>query len=361
MARIREWMDVSEFGDMTSLLAAGWIQSAGGGAGFPSISSNNNYVDVLGNGGLYNIRCQSASDGAVTAVVTPAHSPALSEVWIRFHHVLFSSNQDWRNDQYGNTGPFLFIRSSSTTIFYFASDDDGHIVAWRGDNVELGRSLATIAINTYSNLEFHFKLHDSAGEVHIRKDGIPILSLTGQDTKPGSATTFDNLVLGCNEKQVFTGGAERRFDNLAADNAGWVGESIISALKPNAIGNTTELTASGAGDNWEMVDETPPSDADYNSTLVANKKDTYLHNSLPGAASTVRAVLTAARVARTGSDIASAYLVTRSGGTDYEDAGQPIGTVPFIISKLEEVDPDTGLPWVVGDVNTSEMGIRFDT
>lgn len=359
MARLKEWMDLSELGDYASLLAGGWTR-INGGATAPTVTGVTHYADVLGNGGAYSMQLSSSDDDGVTRWVSPPLPSPLSEVYLRFHHYLAATDQNWRDDRWSNTGPFLFLQKFGTALIYFASDDDGRIVCWRGDAVELGRTTTPLVINQWSLLEFYVKIDDSAGEVEVRIDGVPRLTLSGIDTKPGSDTAIDTIVLGCSQKTVFTSGAVRYFDDLTADDTDWINESVITALHPDDIGNTTELTPSGAGDNWEMVDETPPSDSDYNSTLVANKKDTYLHTALPGAASTIKAVLTAARVARTGSDISTAYLITRSGGTDYEDAGQAIATVPSLITKLEEVDPDTGIAWVVGDVNTSEMGIRFD-
>jgi len=348
MARVPEWTDLGELGNTTNWSIYG---AAFFGLGGRSIVVAEPYLDAQGNGGLYALRFQQPNAG----MVSPYKATGVVSTFY------------WR----------AHFRTSA--VSYASLPSGGRIFTWRKDLTELGylwinnsgalniqiggSTIATtvpglILSNIYACIELKIVIADS-GSYELRVNGIPRASGTA-DTKPGADTGINNWVVEMNSSAG--GEIYHWFDDVVVDTANWPGEAVITAVKPNEAGGTTELTPEpSTADNWQNVDEIPPSDVDYNYTTVVNKKDTYVHESLPGAASSIKAVTSVARVARSGVDITNAYLVTGSGGTDYESAAIPVGTVPTIITKVEEVDPDTGLPWVVGDYNLTEMGIRFDT
>lgn len=352
MARIKEFMDLCELGDAASLLAAGWTQVSEVGSGTSGVTATP-YHDTQGNGGSYSLYANAPYNDWVT----PTAASPVATFYARFHHQVNGFNL--AAGDFSATAPFFRWRHGTTVLGYLAYNNTGHLVLWRGDNVQLGStSSVALATSTWATIEVGITIGNSGAAYEVRVNDQTVISGTG-DTQPGSDTTVDNLVFLSGNAVVFTG-YTNYFDDIAVDDSTWVKESLITALFPSGAGNTTELTPSG-GANYTTVDERPPSDADYNSTAVANKKDTYAHTSLPGAASTVNCVMPVARVNRDGTTIEHAYLVVRSNGADYEGSSHLLGISPTIITDLREVDPDTSLAWSVARVNASEVGIRFDT
>lgn len=347
MARIEKWSDLGELGD-----AASWSLY---GASFFGLGGRTGlyaepFHDLQGNGGDYALRFQTPDAG----LISPYLASPISTFYWRAH---FKANS-FGYSSIPSGARFLVWRMNSTELGYLWVDSTG------GINLQVGSTLAStppavIAAGVYATVELQMTIGNSAA-YELRVNGVTQFSGTG-DTQPGSDTGVNNFYMIMGQAAAFTENFHW-FDDVAVDDADWVGESVITAIKPNEAGTTTELLPEpNTDDNWQTVDEIPPSDTDYNYTTVADKKDTYVHESLPGAASVIKAVVTVARVARSGADITHAYLVTRTGTTDYEGSAQNVGTAVNIVTKLEELDPDTGLPWVVGDFNTSETGIRFDT
>lgn len=352
MARIRQWFGMDELGDLAQHVAhGGSIYGIGG----RQLVINAPFRDAQGNGGNYCYWMQDPDSG----IISPWLPAPISTFFMRCHYRMTNTNFGTNPD---SAGGFFYWFKDATELGHLGCLGTGQLVL-RVAGVSLATTPAPVLVPSsgqFVTLELKIVIGDGgAGAYELRVNGIPLFSGTG-DTKPGADTGINNMRWVLNEP---LGGFHSCYiDDLVYDDADWVGEGVVTALKPNEAGDTTELAPTpGTSDNWQTVDEIPPSDTDYNSTTLPNKKDTYVHDSLPGAASIVKSVVTVARVARTGSDIATAYLVTGSGGVDYEDAGQAVGTVARVISKLEEVNPDTAAPWTPGEVNLSQLGVRFDT
>lgn len=345
MAPIKQWMDLSEEGSYASLLASGWQDGLGA-----DVVASPHFTDIAGNGGAYSLVVSSYQFGD-RYVASPTLSVGISSFYHKFHF------------RFANTlyGSFTFFkwRSGGTTLGRLVVNiPSGTITMQTGEGTTtLGTSFGTLTAGVWYTIEVHIVIGNS-GQYELKVNGFNTnwIPLASGDTQPGSETTVDNVAYYINAGPA---GEVCYYDDIEADDAAYPGEGIATIHVPTGAGNTTQLTPS-TGANWQCVDEVPPDDTDYVSTDTANKKDTYVHSALPAAASNIKSVLTVARVARAGSGITHAYLVTRSGGTDYESSAQEIQISPGPVSDLRTVDPATGVAWTRTGFNATEVGVRVD-
>ncbi len=345
MARIREWMDLSELGDTASLTAAGWLL-----VGQVTVV-NSPFHDVQGNGGTYSLRVNPGSFITVTRARPPVLASPISTFRIRAHLLV---------DGYDNQGYVFTWWKGGNFLGGIKFESASHHIQLYSGGTLLAESTNQIFPNQWYTVEVGITIGNSGTyEVRVNGSSVGWIPSASGDTQPGSDTNVDTLT--CLYYDIFNQppGINIYFDDLAVDDGNWCGEGFITALHPNGAGNTTELTPS-SGANWQNVDEIPPSDADYNETTVPNKKDTYTHTALPSNTTSVKAALIAARVVKVGSTINNGYIVLRSGVTDFESAAQLLSLSPAIVTKLWETDPNDGV-WTPTSLNASQIGIRFDT
>jgi hypothetical protein len=148
------------------------------------------------------------------------------------------------------------------------------------------------------------------------------------------------------------------YDNIIVDDANWIGNTRIQAIQVNGPGAFSQFTPS-AGANWQNVDEIPYSETDYNETTDGGKLDTFVHGALTGTPANIKAVQVQARGKLIGNPTTTnLQLAVGTGGSLYYSGNQALVVNSKSVSGLWEVNPATGQPWTVADVNAAEIGYR---
>ena len=219
----------------------------------------------------------------------------------------------------------------------------------------LATGTKTISLHTTYLIEVYIKIHDSAGEVTVKVDGVQDINITG-DTKVGVDTQFDEVLLG------YYGSANSHscayFDNFIMDDVAWIGDTKIQAVVPTGAGNSAQWDFS-AGANWQCVDEKPPNDADYVSTNVNDETDSYAAGNMVGSIGSVKCVQVQSRTKTEGAPTpTNLKLVVRSGGADYLSGDKAISAAEKGLHYLWEDNPADSLAWEENDVNNMEIGVK---
>lgn len=331
MARIREAYDLSELGSTAQLTAAGWTV---GGA----IDAATVYADILGNGGVYSMGADRDAFFLTPLLATPVvtfysrehYRPTALNIRIMEWFSGGALMGDLRTNSSGN----LFIRSGTTTL--------------------ATSTLALVANNWYT-IEVRWTVGDSA-TYEVRVDGVPWIGPSTGDTKPSTQTDIDQFRLG---GLSFPDGVGRQYhDDFVVDDTDWVGESVITSLRPNGSGNYSQFTPSAVAAHYSLVDELPYNDADYISGLTNAERDSFLHTALPGAATVVKSVLLTARAARVGGTLNNMNHFVRIGGTDYDGSSRAVNPTATLTTEVYDESPATSSPWTVSEVNNAEVGVQ---
>ena len=248
----------------------------------------------------------------------------------------------------------MHVSNSTTVLVSISRAYSGKLLtAKRGSAVVDTGSL--LAINQTYLIEVRIKIHDTAGVIQVKVDGILDIDFSG-DTKVGADTQFDKVYLGHNALGSCYSYAY--FDNFIMDDAAWIGDTKIQAVVPTGAGNKTEWDPS-AGANWQCVDEKPYNDADYVSTNVNDETDTYATENMAGAIGSVKCVQVQSRTRKEGSPTpTNLKLVVRSGGIDYLSGDKAISVAEKGLWNLWEVNPADSYAWEEADVNAMEIGVK---
>ncbi|HET9565209.1 MAG TPA: hypothetical protein VFP27_12065 [Mycobacterium sp.] len=347
-------------------LALKWTQKIAGGALSTIGSVGRNSTSGL------NLKCGvfSATDRVCKVFGNASGATCI----VSFAYKNVNAFSAWNNSSTENTNAtggsaatILSIRQGATTQVWFAINTSGQIVAYRGTTA-LGTSSSALSQNVYHYLEFKVVIDDSTGTVTVKMDGTTILTLTSQDTKATSSATWDEVCLGCFGAPGGTAIDNQYDDLIVMDGSGsynndFLGDRRVSALFPNAVGNSSGSVSSGGGgtaDRYTMVDETSlNSDTDYNTFAATGDKDTYGCQNCPTSGAPVSAVVVSIAAKKADAGEAGVAAVARISGTDYDSAtlGVPGGyVVQQAIWDRSAVDGTTA--WTTAVIDAAEFGVK---
>ncbi len=236
----------------------------------------------------------------------------------------------------------------------------GTISAYR-DNTLLGTSAGSLGSGQWYYIELKVFTNNSTGTVEVKVNGSTWLSLTSQDTQPGSNAWHDAVRFG--QLNVVS-----RFDDMyvldgsGSANNDFLGNRKVVALDPDGAGVATDWTPS-AGSNYQNVDDGDEVDEDttYNETSTNADDDLYTYDDLPGVTASVDGVQITSEARVTAGSMDLSNLI-RTGTTIYPGSADTVTSTSYVTStRVEEQDPDTAAAWTPAGVNGAQFGIRANT
>lgn len=212
-------------------------------------------------------------------------------------------------------------------------------------------------LNNWFYIALDVKIHDTNGWFKVWVDGILELDISGNT----GTVPMTNFVIGtaaaCSSVDYYF-----YFDDYYVDNTGGETSSEMPPpLKfypvfPNGAGNYTQWSPS-SGNNYECVDEKPPSDSDYVTATASGQLDSYNMTSITLETNeTVEAVIPFVRTLREG-DTEILALGTRYSSTDVIGSGQiPAASYNYIWER-QDTKPGGG-SWDQTSINGFETIIK---
>lgn len=183
---------------------------------------------------------------------------------------------DWNN---GADGDFMAIETSGGTELIAlrsikATGDLNLIIAGSSQDTTSGLG---IVVDNWYHIVIDVKVDSSSGWAYVYKDGnsTPIMSFAGNtgNSDIGRIRIGDPITQGTATIGTF-------FDDIYIDDTTGEGAAQVGPILrfgwtyPNGAGNYTQWTPS-AGNNYECVDERPPSGADYVIEDAVDQLDSY--------------------------------------------------------------------------------------
>lgn len=261
--------------------------------------------------------------------------------------------------------------SGSTQFLYLTSDEtltthvglgvgpagQLHIYAGPGLPVVVSSSVF-IAQDVWNFVELTATLGTS-GSVNLNLNGISVATASGINTKNGGTkTTFDSIGIGGN-----TNSYSFAVDDLYVGNDSSVlGDIRVVTTRPSGNGDFSELENSGGNhtNNYSYVN----SQYEQFTTFVASSnpgdEDTYVMDDLPYPAGAVLGVQTVILADKDNAATREIKPVLRIAGADYDGAAVALGSSPAYQQQMFPINPATGNPWTVTDVNDTQMGVQVE-
>jgi len=315
-------------------------------------------LHIITTGGRYGTNALSASSNSATQgsfkVVSPATPTEGIVGWCAYYTTLSAATA------FGYYTEFSVLGSATTYLLTFVVNDvsngNGTITVKQGSH--LGTVLGTTSVPVWvvgeqHHIEIRWRLSTTAGEVEIRRDGVVVLLLTGINT--GASGTSWNRV-------GWWPGAGELFSHLyVLDRGGsqlnyFLGSSaqIVTALPD---GNGTQAWTPNTGTNAAAVDDaTPNADTDYVYSRSAPQVDRYELTDL-AAFDDVHAVqlnVTGRKVSSTVSPTLRAVTVIAA--ADHGGSTQAVPLPYTDLRQIWELNPATGAPWTIAEINAAQFG-----
>ena len=252
------------------------------------------------------------------------------------------------------------LRDGSTVQLSVTVEADNSIGVRRGDHT--GALLAQsspckIGAGAWHFVELKATIHNSAGSVQVRLNGVTVVAVTGLDTQNTSNAYATEI-------QFWQGYID---DLYVLDTTGsaphndFLGDVRVRTLYPDGAGSSTQWTPS-AGSNYQNVDETGTADGDttYNSSSTAAQKDLFTFSNLPDASGTVYAVQERWKARKDDGGTREARSVVKSGATTNSGQTEALGSSYVgYIGDIHSVNPDTAAAWTISEVNAVEAGYEL--
>lgn len=263
------------------------------------------------------------------------------------------------------------LRFFDTAVLHltFAITSAGTIEVFRGaaGGTLIATSTSVLSAGTTYYLEFYVTIDDSVGVAKLRVNEVldATLNFSGDTRNAGNATAN---VITYQSSLSATGWTTDQDDLYICDgtvgdsdqpNNDFLGDIRVESLLPSGAGATTQFTPS-AGSNFQNVDDAAPnSDTDYNSTATIGNEDTFAMGNLATATGVVQGVelINYARKLDAGSSVLAPVL--RQSGVDYVGSDDALGTgYTYQSDQVYDVNPATGLPFTISEVNALEAGYK---
>jgi hypothetical protein len=239
----------------------------------------------------------------------------------------------------------------------------GYLHAYTAGSTDRGVCSSYISYNgVWRYFEIKVTIHDSAGAIEVRENGVTMLSLSGIDTQASGNAIIDRVALG--------GAPGTSYMNLSLDDFylcddqgsfsnTFLGDIRVQSILPSAAGNTTQMTPS-AGSNYQCVDEAVPNgDTDYVSETTAGEKDTYAFGNLTPTSGTIAGVQVMINARKDDAGSRSIAPVYRPVSTDYDGTTVIVSDSYTYYREIAEVSPATSAAWTIAEINGAEFGVKL--
>ena len=222
----------------------------------------------------------------------------------------------------------------------------------------------TVGLNLHQGawyfVEMKIKCHDTTGEYEVKVGGETVLSGTGVDTKQGTNNYHD--IAGF--RAVPASRAAQYDDFYICDSSGsthndFLGDCKIIRLDPDGDDTTNWGTSTPSANHYENVDEVETDDdTSYIEESTSTTTDLFDYEDVAGLG-TIQGVQLSTECRDTDANTFSIISPIESGGNQYDDSGQSIGTTSYVTKRLVAgVDPDTSSLWTAGGINAAKFGVK---
>jgi len=341
---------------MTRLAMCGWESGNANEAGMPYFSTGGSCVqsvDATGpRNGTYALQCYASNSPGkgVSYIFFPLPTEP-AEVYIRFGVKYF-------NTFTANRFTLLGLYDGSTLQIGVCPDQVGPKVGvYRGTTL-----LGTVPMlsETWTCVEMRVKIHSSAGVVTVWYNGVQVFDFSGNTQSSANAKT-NGVIIGVKDHDEYFIGKVYVDDFAINDTTGSVnnsriGQGGIFPLFPTADTTVTSLTPSTGTDHYALVDENPPSDADYVQANTPGYQDLYALADLATAAQIDAVAVTGRMLAVNGAG-APATLVARSGASITNLTTRYLDGSARYFTDIMETDPNGTIPWTLAAVNSLQVGV----
>ena len=237
----------------------------------------------------------------------------------------------------------------------------GQLVVTDGnmDGPVLATGPVSVVPGSYQHFECRLTLEGTTLSVEARLNGVTVLNASGLEvTVPGPMA---QVLIGCSGQGTFGFPAFMAVDDLYAwdgegtANNDFVGDKKVYTAFPTSDGAEQEWTPSVGSDGFAMLDNVPPQDAiEFLSAEIGGsggERSSFGIDDFPAEIVSIAGLMTATRFWKTDAGDARTVVSVVSDAVEEPGAEHALSISPRWYHDVFEVDPATGTPWTLADVN----------
>jgi hypothetical protein len=258
-----------------------------------------------------------------------------------------------------NCAIMTFVDGSTYGMGLRVKQESGELELIRGGTLIDTTSGLCIGVSAWHWIEMKIKCHNSAGEYEVRVGGETVLSATGVDTKEGAndyhtafsfrpvaaeAPMYDDLYI-C--------------DGSGSINNDFLGDCKIIRIDPDGDDTANWGTSTPSANHYENISEVSgDEDASYVEETAASTLDLFDYEAA-ASSGTIYGVQISTQCRETDATTHTLITPIESGGNQYDDSAQTIGTPGYItVVRVAGTDPDTSSLWTLSGLNAAKFGIK---
>lgn len=225
-----------------------------------------------------------------------------------------------------------------------------------------GTTSSSWTVNEWRYVEFRAKVGQTSGSYELRVDGVTELSGTNVDFYNASLELIEMISFGIQGSS----GTVQMCDLYICDTTGstandFLGVMTVETIRPTADGANVDFTPLSSTNASNIDDTTPDGDSTYNSSATAGDYDSFTTGNLAVGGGVVQGLQTVVRARKTGVAFREISDTIRTNSLDFDGDNHALPQSYKAIRTLHAVNPDTGDPWTVAEINATEFGYKIQT
>lgn len=258
--------------------------------------------------------------------------------------------------------PIIRLLDQGTQQCEVRINPDGTLSVTRnGTALASGTSSFALRAGSYYFIEFKVTIADaiSASSCKVRVNGADVITVaTGQDlsntaNQSANSVTFHGCAANTHVDDTYV------CDGTGSANNDLLGDCRVYTVLPNAAGDKSEMSLTGAADHYVAANSNPPDgDTSYVSSATAGQTDLF-HFADITLTGTIKGVQVSMLARKDDAGTRQAAHVAKSGGTEYAGTTHNLSTSYLYYSDVRETDPATGLAWTVSNFNAAQFGPKL--
>jgi hypothetical protein len=224
----------------------------------------------------------------------------------------------------------------------------------------LASGTTVLQADTWYYIELKVFVDSTSGAYELKIDETTEYSASSVNTK--GSTTQDAIynVRFCNHGLLYYSYIDDIYikgDPTSNTAGGFLGDVHVTALFPDADGTHSDFTRSTGTVDYTLIDEAPPSTADYLESSTSADKFSVSHSDLVLSGDIIAVQQQLYNTAPDGT-VRNIKGLCRSNSTDYTpDTKRSSNQVTM--EFIYEVDPNTSSAWTATNLNAAEFGIEI--
>lgn len=268
---------------------------------------------------------------------------------------LQSSNQSTQ-------GAFMVLVDGSTTQIQLEFSTSGSTLLVRNGN---GTILGTVAtsgdLNVWHYYELQVVFSATVGSVILKRDGATLLTLTNVNTISSANASADTLSFTTGFGCTVLVDDIYMCDTSETINNTFLGDCRVTLWVPTQDGAHKDFTPSAGTSHYAMVDDMPSDgDATYVSSGTVGAIDTY-RAPMATFAGTVKGLRVGITARKDDAGDRSVGIVIGDGVDPVTQIGGNIALTTVYTRQttpIMEINPLTGSPWTLADIQADEFGLE---